>query len=569
MSARPWFVVAALTGLTAACGSDAPPDATSAEPLAEVAASGAWFREVAAASGVDFVHRSGHAERFLTPEILCGGVALLDADEDGALDLYCVQSGALTAAPAERPGNQLYVNDGGGRFRDATEGSGADDRGFGNGAATGDADGDGHVDLYVTNLGPNALLLGRGDATFTDATAASGAGGADFSSSAAFLDADRDGDLDLFVANYLVWTVATERECFNGLGQKDYCAPAQYNSPAVDVFLRNGGDGRFADESRAVGLTAAFGTGLGVVAADLSGDGWPDVFVANDGRPNQLWVNAEGARFEDRAMWMGCAMDDDGKPKAGMGIAVGDVDDDGDLDLLVSNLRGEADSLYRNDGGLFSDARAGSGLAASSRGFTRFGAGWVDLDADGLLDQYQANGRVATEAVHPDPGDPFAEPNLLYRGLGGGRFEEVVPRGGTVPELVHTSRGAAFGDLDGDGAIDVVVMNRDARPYVLRNVVAKRGHWLLARVLDARGRDAIGAVVTLREGERVRRRDVRTAYSYCSASDPRVHFGLGESTRIEALEVTWIDGSRESFPVGAVDRVVTLRQGDGEGVGAR
>lgn len=559
--------IAVLTGWLPACGSEAPPTAGSEGPAAARAA--VWFREVASESGVDFVHQSGHGEAFLAPESLCGGLALLDADEDGALDLYLVQSGPIATPPEERPGNRLFVNGGSGRFRDATERSGTGDRGYGFGAATGDVDGDGHVDLYVTNLGPNVLLRGAGDATFSDVTTTWGAGDPGFGTSAAFLDADRDGDLDLYVANYLVWTLATERECFNALGQRDYCAPAQYNSPAVDVFYRNSGAGRLVDESVAVGLTAALGTGMGVAVADVTGDGWPDVFVSNDGRPNHLWVNDAGQRFEDRATWLGCAMDGEGKPKAGMGIAVGDVDDDGDVDLLVANLRGEADSFYRNEGGSFTDARAAWGQAALSRSFTGFGTGWVDLDADGRLDHYQANGRVTTEAVHPDPADPFAEPNLVYRGLGGGRFEEVVPRGGTDPLLLHASRGVAFGDIDGDGAVDVVVANRDAAPYVLRNVVPERGRWLLVRVLDARGSDALGATVRAVVDGRTLQRDVRTAYSYLSASDPRVHLGLGTTTEVESLEVTWVDGSRESFPVGAVDRVLTVRQGDGTGLAGR
>jgi hypothetical protein len=559
------LVAPALAGLAAACDSATPPVAADAS----AATARPWFREVAREAGVVFVHDSGHAEAFLAPESLCGGLALLDADEDGALDLYLVQSGSIPAPAVERPSNRLFLNRGDGSFRDATDGSGAADRGYGNGATTGDVDGDGHVDLYVTNLGANVLLRGAGDGTFSDVTEDRGAGDPGFGTSAAFLDADRDGDLDLYVANYLVWSLETEHECFNGLGQRDYCAPAQYNSPAVDLFYRNDGEGQLVDESAAVGLTAAFGTGLGVAAADFSGDGWPDVFVSNDGRPNQLWVNVGGERFEDRALWMGCAMDGDGKPKAGMGIAVGDVDDDGDIDLLVANLRGEADSFYRNDGEGFSDARAEWGQAPLSRTFTGFGTGWVDLDADGWLDQYQANGRVTTEAVHPDPSDPFAEPNLLYRGLGGGRFEEVRPRGGTDPLLLHASRGVAFGDLDGDGAVDVVVGNRDAAPYVLRNVAPERGHWLLVRVLDRNGSDAIGATVRVDLGERILRRDVLTAYSYFSASDPRVHLGLGSMTSLESLEVTWIDGSREAFPVGAVDRVVTVRQGGGTGLAGR
>ena len=518
-----------------------------------------WFEERAADAGIDFVHRSGHAGAYYTPEVMCGGVALLDADADGDLDVYFVQSGSLVAPPAERPGNRLYANRGDATFADVTVGSGADDRGYGIGVATGDADNDGGTDLYVTNVGPNVLLRSRRDGTFADVTEASGTGHPGFGSSAAFLDYDRDGDLDLYVANYLVWSVETEKECFNSLGRRDYCAPRHYNAPAVDVLYRNAGDGTFTDVTAAAGITAAFGTGLGVVCGDFTNDGLVDVFVANDGRVNQLWVSSGDGRFQDRALLFGCAMDADGIAKAGMGVSAADVDDDGDLDLVVVNLRGEADSFYRNEGTHFSDATAALGLGATGRSFTRFGTGLVDFDNDGRLDLYQANGRVASEADGHGTADPLAEPNLLYRGSAAG-FAEVRPRGGTSALLVHTSRAAAFGDLDGDGGIDVVVANRDAPPYLLLNRVPARGHWLAVRALDEHGRDALGATVTLTLGERRLRRDVRTAWSYCAASDPRVHFGLGEHTAVDRLEVRWPDGVREEAPVPGIDRVVVLRR---------
>jgi hypothetical protein len=459
-----------------------------------------------------------------------------------------------------RPANELWRNRGDRGFEDVSAASGADDRGYGIGAATGDSDGDGRIDLYVTNVGPNRLFRSLGAARFRDATDAAGVGDPGFGSSAAFFDADADGDLDLFVANYLVWSVAAERECSNDLGQRDYCAPGIYAAPAIDVFYRNAGDGTFRDETRAAGFAAAFGTGLGVVCGDFTGDGRADVFVANDGMPNQLWVNLGTGRFEDRALLLGCAMDQDAKPKAGMGVAAGDVDEDGDLDLLVANLRRETDSLFLNRGGGFADATALAGLGETSRAFTRFGIGWVDFDDDGYLDLYQACGRIATEADGHGTADVLAEPNLLHRGAPGGRFREVLPRGGTEALRVHTSRGAAFGDLDDDGGQDVVVVNKDAPPYVLRNVVPRRGHWLTVRVLDERGSDAIGATLTLRAGGRSLRRDVRTAQGYCSASDPRVHFGLGASTQVDALEVRCVDGSTATFPVAGVDRVLEIRR---------
>lgn len=514
-----------------------------------------WFEEVAAPSGLDYEFRSGHQELCYIPEITAGGVALIDADEDGYLDVYFVQGGPLTAPPAERPGNQLFRNRADGTFEDRSAGSGADDRGYGVGVATGDSDEDGHVDLYVTNVGPNVLLRGSGAATFQDVTQAAGVGDPGFGSSAAFLDFDRDGDLDLFVANYLVWSPDKERDCFNSLGQRDYCAPATYNAPALAVLYRNEGAGSFTEVSAETGIASTPSTGLGVVCGDFTGDGSSDVFVANDGRVNHLWVNLGGGRFEDQALLLGCAMDQDGFAKAGMGVDAADFDDDGDLDLLVGNLRGESDSLFRNDGAYFSDVSALAGLGTISRPFTRFGLGWADFDNDGRLDLYQANGRVAGQGE----GDPFAEPNLLYRGIGSGRFEELLPRGGTASLLVHTSRGAAFGDLDNDGGIDVVVVNRDAPAYLLRNRV-ERGDWLLVRVLDEDGRDALGAVLTLRCRDRTLRREVRTAYSYCSASDPRVHFGLGRGGRVDSIDVRWPGGESERYPIPGLNRVLEIQR---------
>jgi len=518
-----------------------------------------WFRDIAEQSGVDFVHHSGHGEEFYTPEVVAGGVALLDADEDGNLDIYFVQAGGLEQLPGDRPGNQLFRNRGDATFETITEKSGADNRGYGIGVATGDANNDGHVDLYVTNVGANALLCGSGKATFDDTTSASGVGDTGFGTSAAFLDYDQDGDLDLYVANYLIWSVEAEKDCFNTLGQRDYCAPALYNAPAIDVLYRNEGKGSFADVTVEAGLETTFGTGLGIVASDFNADGLVDVFVANDGRPDQLWINLDGVRFEDQAMLLGCAMDQDGKAKAGMGVACADFDDDADIDVIVCNLRGESDSLFINEHGSFSDATASSGLGTTSRGFTRFGMGWLDFDNDGWLDLYQANGRVAMDVDGHGSDDLLAEPNLLFRGRQGRKFEEVAPRGGTELPLIHTSRGAAFGDLDNDGGMDIVVSNRDAAPYILLNNAGDSGNWLLVRVLDGKGRDDLGATVEVRVGERTIRREVRTAYSYCVANDPRVHFGLGSTTKIDALKVIWTNGQQRSIEIKGLNQVYVIR----------
>jgi len=561
------WTFAALAVLLAACdGADAPTTAPTPGPAA--AGGPAWFREEAHARGLDFTWQSGHAERHYFPEIMGGGAALFDLEGDGDLDAYLVQAGAITAAPESRPPDQLFVNQGEGRFRAAGEESGARDRGFGMGIAAGDYDEDGRTDLYVTNVGPNTLLHNRGDGTLEDTTATAGVGDPAWSTSAGFLDHDRDGDLDLFVVNYIRWSVANEMTCYSKPHPEDYCSPNSYNAPAPSTLYRNEGGGKFREVSYEAGLREAFGNGLGLVASDFDGDGWTDVFVANDGMLNQLWKNDADGTFTDVGVRAGCAVDQDGRKKAGMGTAAADLDFDGDEDLLVVNLAGEADSYYRNDQGRFSDRTALVGLAGLSRPFTRFGTGFADFDQDGLLDLYIANGRVTRAPDNAGP-RPFDEPNLLLRGRSTGRFEEVLPRGGTAELLVGTSRAAAFGDVDGDGAIDLLVVNRDGPAYLLMNRVEGRGAWIAFRVLEKSGRDALGAVLRCRAGERALLCTVRSAYSYCSASDPRVHLGLGTATGVDAVEVQWADGARESFPgTFAAGSVHVLARGRGEAVNA-
>ena len=362
--------------------------------------------------------------------------------------------------------------------------------------------------------------------------------------------------------NYVRWSAASERECDAPRGGADYCSPKSYGAPTPAVLYRNDGSGRFTDVSVAAGLHAAFGNGLGVVCGDFDGDGREDVFVANDGTPNQLWVQQVDGVFKDRALISGCAMDLAGVAKAGMGTDAADLDDDGDLDLVVANLAGETDSIFRNDKGQFADRTASAGIAAATSGFTRFGIGLVDFDDDGFLDFFVATGRV-TRAALPLAADPYAEPNLVFRGAAGPKFTEVLPRGGTATPLVFTTRAAAFGDVDGDGAVDVLLANRDAPAHLLRNVVRERGHHVLFRVVEEHGRDALGAVVSLSFGGRKITRSVRAASGYCSSSDPRVHVGLGPATRIDDLLVRWVDGAREAFEVTNVDSVVTLRRGEG------
>jgi len=522
--------------------------------------SAAWFSEEAEARGLVFRHRSGHAERFLFPELMGGGAALFDLEGDGDLDVFCVQSGSLVA-PATG-GHRLFANDGQGRFTDVTAASGVAVPGYGMGVAAGDADGDGDEDLYVTCVGPNVLLSNEGGGRFRNATAEAGVGDPGWGTSAGFFDYDADGDLDLFVANYVRWSLETEQECFDPTGQPDYCSPTAYRAPARDTLYRNEGGGRFVDVSEEAGLSQAFGNGLGVVFADWDGSGTLDVFVANDQTPNQLWLNSGAGTFEDAAELFGVARDPMGGVRAGMGVDAADVDGDDDLDLLVVHLARETDGFFRNRGGHFVEETTRVGIGMGTFRMTRFGVGFADFDQDGWLDLFVANGRVNLMLAPVDPGDPYAEPNSLLRGTSEGRWEPLQPPGGTRAPLVATSRGAAFGDLTGDGAVDVVVVNRDGPAHLLVNRAPERGSALLLRLDEGDGRPARGAHATLVIGERRLRRDVKTAFSYCSSNDPRLHFGLGRHTRVDEVEVTWADGGREKFgPLEA--GVHVLRRGTG------
>ena len=523
-----------------------------------------WFNEESESRGLRYVTMSGHDRDHLIPEITVGGAALFDIDGDGDLDAYLVQGGALASNAGSMSTNQLFSNDGAGVFENITSGSGSDHHGYGMGVATGDYDNDGDTDIYVTNVDSNALMQNLGNGQFCDVTREARVGDEAWGTSAVFVDYDADGDLDLFVANYMHWSHAIERPCTNASGLPDYCYPPVYKTPAVDVLYRNNGKGSFSDVSLEAGLETAFGYGFGTVAGDFTGDGLADIFVANDGSQNQLWVNHGGDNFADQALSRGCALGESGRPKAGMGVTSNDLNDDGKPDLLVVNLQTETDSYFRNEGPYFVDASTSLGLSGGSDLYTRFGVGIVDFDNDGYLDAYFANGRI--NKIDLDVSDRYAEPNLLYRGVAGVRFEEVIPRGGTKELLVSTSRAAAFGDVDNDGGVDVLVVNRDAQVYLLHNLVGQKGNWITFRLVNGNGSDALGAILSVDVAGQRRWREARTAYSFQAANDPRVHIGMGDVPNVAAVEVRWPNGKTESFGDYAANQIIQLAQGTGETV---
>ena len=475
-------------------------------------------------------------EEYWLPEIIVGGGAAIDFNDDGWMDLYLLQA-------AGDGHNRLYQNMGDGTFKDVTSGSGAADDGYGSGAATGDVDGDGDVDIFISNLGPDVLLLNEGNGRFTDVTQESGLGDEGWGTSATFFDADSDGDLDLFICRYSLWSPETVLPCL-GLSsdERGYCKPNRYPA-TTDLLYLNNGMGQFERVAGQGNIDLVEGYGLGVVAADFDGDGATDLFVANDTLPDRLWLNKGGGAFEEAGFAWACDRDNSGLAKAGMGVTVADMNDDGAPDLLVCNIKGETDSLYLNSGSFFKDITAQTGLSGPSFGYTRFGLGLLDFNNDGQLDYFAANGAVNADMTILE-GDPFAQRNLLLKGRGDTLgFQKLEGMGGLDSLVARTSRGAIFSDFDNDGGMDIVILNRNAPARLLANTVQNRGNWLLVDVRTHAGAPAIGARVEVDLGERTRTGLVRTDSSYQTAGDHRVHLGLGPLDVVPEVRVTWPDGS--------------------------
>jgi len=548
----------------------APPPATAAAGAAGRCSEGPIFDEIAAAAGLDFRHWNGMTGEHYLPEITGSGAAVFDYDGDGDLDVYLVQMNlldpqatdddALEPPPGPLPlSDRLFRNDSRRRedgtlelaFTDVTEAAGlAAATGYGMGVAAGDADGDGDPDLYVTNLGRNQLWINRGDGTFVEGAAEAGADDQRWSVPAVFFDYDRDGRLDLWVGSYVNFNLGVHRRCRTTAGAPDWCGPLSY-LPEPDRLLRNLGGGRFEDVTRDAGLAGGAGTALGAVAADFNGDGWPDLYVANDQMANFLWVNQGDGTFREDALFAGAALSGEGRAQASMGVDAGDVDGDGDLDLFITHLSDEMSALYLNDGkGGFVDASAPSGVGMASWKTTGFGTAFLDYDNDGLLDLLSVNGavRVIPEQLAAGKLYPLEQTQQLFRNAGGGRFEEVTAIAGPWFASGQVARGAAFGDLDDDGDTDVVVNDSNGPARLLVNGCGSSRSWIGLAAIGRGGWHALGALIELRlpDGRRLVRR-VHTDGSFASSNDPRVLVGLGEAERAENVTVTWPDGGRESF----------------------
>ncbi len=535
------------------------------------------FEEVTRQLGIDFLHQAGRPGSYFFPEIMSAGAALLDYDRDGDLDVYLINGnrnhdGSPSAGPEEV--NRLYRQEADGSFHDVTAESGLGDTGYGMGVAVGDVNNDGWPDVYVTNFGADRLYLNQ-QGTFRDITAEAGIDNLRWAASATFVDYDRDGRLDLYVTNYVNYFAS--RRCPTRDGSLDYCSPSSFDG-TLDKLYRNvsgasdpsGGAVRFEDVSAAAGIATRRGPGLGVVACDVDRNGWPDLYVANDGSDNFLWVNQQNGTFREEAIIRGAAYDAQGRSQAGMGIAVGDVNQDQIADLFVTHLAGETNALYvSSEGGSFIESAVARGLGVASYSFTGFGTAFVDLDHDGHPELLVANGRVTRPKSASPAGDSFwsvyAEVNHLFWNDGTNHFQLVESKDDPLLTTAEISRALCVGDLDNDGDMDLLVTNTAGPARIYRNRLANKGHWLMVRAVDPRygGRDAYGATVEVVAGQHRAWRMVNPGSGYCGSNDPRLHFGLGAADRYDQLQVTWPDGMVEVFPGGTADQLIELVRDQG------
>ena len=531
----------------------------------------AEFTDVTAQAGIAWKHVSGAEGAHHLPETVGGGGAFLDHDGDGDLDLFLVNGGTWeNGAVGIGARSALYRNDGDGSFTDTTDDAGLGHRGhYGQGVATGDYDNDGAVDVYVTNFGANTLYHNEGDGSFTDVTLDAGVGDPLWSSSAAFVDYDMDGLLDLYVVNYLRYSLDAEYPPCGEPNLPTYCHPSLFEG-APDRLYRNNGDGTFEDVSGASGVGGIKGLfrgkGLGVVASDLNDDGAPDLYIANDDTPNDLFLNRGDGTFVEAGLLAGCAYSFDGVAQAGMGVDAGDYDGDGLLDIFVTNLSYETNALYRNNGdGTFTDSIYEAGLGQASALDVGFGAGFVDYDNDGALDIFVANGHVLDTVERTSDVLTYAQPDRLFRNDGFGVFEDVSEASGAYFATRGVSRGAIFGDYDNDGDTDIVVCRSNGPVSLLRNDV-DAGNWLRFRLRGRlSARDGFGARVTVTAGGRTLVREARAAWSYMSANDPRVLVGLGDATRAERVVVRWPSGVTQTLTDIPANREMLVAEVEADG----
>jgi len=577
--------------LPAGCGDEKPVVVVAKKAAVQA---GPFFEEITFRSGVDFQHWCGDGGKYFFPEVMGSGIALLDYDRDDDLDIFVVQGMPPKAVPdrtppepSPSPSSRLYQQVSSGHFEDVTDAVGLNDpEPYGMGVAVGDVNNDGWPDIYVSKFGKDRLWLNR-EGKFQDVTETAGIANPRWGASCCFVDYDRDGWLDVFVVNYIDYYPS--QHCVGPNGDEDYCHPTRFADSPARLFRNVTGeqadDGkaagkadakskqpRFVDASFKTGIDGKLGPGLGVLAADFTGDGWVDLYAANDAKANFLWVSKEGKKFQDEAISAGCAYDAAGRPQSSMGVTSGDVNGDGLRDLFMTHLDGEYSTLYLQIGpGNFEDRTPAAGLSTPTTPMTGFGTALFDLDLDGDLDLLIGNGRVrrregATAGNGTDFWKGYAERNQIFLNDGSGIFSEVASEADGFLGAARVTRGLAVGDLDNDGDLDVVTSEVNGPARIFLNTGKWQGSWLSVRAIDPRygERDAYGAIITVTAGEKRWQRDINPGYSYLSSCDPRAHFGLGTADKVDKIEVLWPDGNKETFPGSIATARVILRRGEGE-----
>jgi hypothetical protein len=557
-----WWSASALTvavSLLAGCQRCA--DCSSSAPNGP-----AWFDDITDSSGLHFTHDAGPTGSYFLPQIIGSGAALFDCDNDGRLDIYLIQNGG----PNSSAKNQLFRQRDDGTFENISAGSGLDVAGFGMGVAIGDVNNDGWPDVVVTEHRGIRLFLNNGDRTFTEVTKEAGLDSVHWAASASFVDIDRDGWLDLVVVHYVDYDPS--QRCPGAGARPDFCHPKMFHGTATHLYRnlgkQSGGKVKFRDVTLAAGLARRPGNGLGVLCADFNGDGWPDIFVANDAQPNHLWINQKDGTFREEAIARGCAVNGMGQAEGNMGIAWGDVDGDGLPDLFITHLTEETHTLWKQGPlGMFRDRTASAGLATPAWRGTGFGVVMADFNLDGHLDLALVNGRVTRKLGAASSTFAWADYAERYQVLmndGKGCFADISADNAAFCGTPQVGRGLCAGDICGQGRVDLLATQVNGPARLYRNCAPTNGHWLIVRaIVPEWRRDAYGAVVTATSGAGRWSRLIQPGSSYLCSNDPRAHFGLGDLDRVDSLRVTWPDGTEEQFPGGPADRRVTLRRGEG------
>ncbi len=537
-------------------------EVTSASLYQDAPPGGIQFVDALPGSGIEFIHTDGGGDKPYIIQTVTAGIASFDYDLDGVIDIYFLNGSEVAGNPLPTsPTNSLVRNHGDWTFTDVSTAAGVADQGFAMGVAVADYNQDGFPDLYVNNFGSNALYRNNGDGTFADVTAEAGVQCEGVGAGVSFVDIDGDGDLDLYVANYIDFSY--DNYISRTVGEFEYAAAPSDYDPQPDVLFRNNGDGTFTDISQQSGIAAVVGPSMGIIAFDADDDRAADIMICCDNAPNFLLRNDGQGNFKEAGVLSGIAHDLQGANNGSMGVDAGDFDNDGRIDLYVTNYQGELSVLYRNvGGGFFSDVSRLTGASSSSLPHVKWGTGLVDFDSDGDRDLFVACGHFIQHIEQLDDRTAVRVPNFVLENLGNGRFEDVSRHAGTAMAIAQSSRGAAFDDLDNDGDIDVVILNANGPPTLLRNETQTSNRSLRLHLIGQQtNRDAVGAKVKVFCGERVQVAEVYSGRGYQSHFGLHPHFGLGEAERVDRIEVDWLGGGTDEFTCPAGARVLQLKEG--------